>query len=255
MKPLQFFLRLIVPKTAVIAVCLTATQGTASESKWEIVLESGAVWQSRNVVRIVPETGTLVEFAPFNKGPFLHYRAEAFYHFNSRHRLRLLYAPFSIGVSSTPTEDVRFNSTNFLAGSELNINYKFDSYRLSYIYRLFEQSQHSFDLGFTLKVRNADIRFSQGSSSDNYSNVGVVPLLYLAHEWSWNETWGLYTSLDFAAAPQGRALDLECLVRREWRSGDSLGLGYRTLEGGADNEKVFSFSWFHYGILQYRRKF
>lgn len=233
---------------------LLPTLSNAKESKWEIVLESGGVWQSRNDVRITPDAGTLVEFAPFNSGPFFHYRAEVFYSFNDRHHIRGLYAPFSISVSNTPTEALRFNSTDFVAGSELNINYKFNSYRVSYIYRFLNAQNHVLDVGLTLKVRNADIQFTQGSNSDNYSNVGLVPLLYFAHLWRWNESWGLNTNLDFAAAPQGRALDLASLVQREWRSGDSLGLGYRTLEGGADNEKVFSFSWFHYAILQYRKK-
>ena len=33
-----------------------------------------------------------------------------------------------------------------------------------------------------------------------------------------------------------------------------LGAGYRTLEGGADNDSVYSFAWFHYAFisLEYR---
>lgn len=239
----------------VIASALSSASDIKAKSTLEFVLESGAVWQSRNDVRITPAEGSLVEFAPFNKGPFFHYRAEVFYSFNERHHIRALYAPFSISVGTTPNQTVRFNNTDFSAGSELNIDYKFDSYRLSYIYRLHQGTNNTVDLGFTLKVRNADIRFSQGTSTDNYSNVGVVPLLYFAHKWKWTEGWGLHTSLDFAAAPQGRALDVASLVQREWNSGDSLGLGYRTLEGGADNDKVYSFSWFHYAILQYRKSF
>ena len=32
---------------------------------------------------------------------------------------------------------------------------------------------------------------------------------------------------------------------RTWFSAVSLGFGYRTIEGGADNDKVYNFAWLH----------
>ena len=54
---------------------------------------------------------------------------------------------------------------------------------------------------------------------------------------------------DALAAPQGRAEDV--LIAATWRARDTLALrvGYRTVEGGADNDAVYSFAWFHYVVV------
>ena len=41
------------------------------------------------------------------------------------------------------------------------------------------------------------------------------------------------------------ALKLEYDLTEQWR----IGAGYRTLEGGADTDDVYTFAWLHYGVL------
>ncbi len=52
--------------------------------------------------------------------------------------------------------------------------------------------------------------------------------------------------MDAAAAPQGYAVDLA--LRAEWRLARkaSAFVGYRFLDGGADNDEVYTFANFHY---------
>ena len=39
------------------------------------------------------------------------------------------------------------------------------------------------------------------------------------------------------------------------REGLDLGFGYRTIEGGADNDEVYTFGWIHQAVLSLRFDF
>ncbi len=56
------------------------------------------------------------------------------------------------------------------------------------------------------------------------------------------------------AAPQGRAFDVALKGRYALGSRAELAAGYRTVEGGADNDEVYTFAWLHYAVasLMYR---
>ena len=62
--------------------------------------------------------------------------------------------------------------------------------------------------------------------------------------------------LDGLFAPQGRAIDLALFVERKLEAqGYSFLGGYRTVEGGADNDQVYNFAWLHYLTLGLRKEF
>jgi hypothetical protein len=54
---------------------------------------------------------------------------------------------------------------------------------------------------------------------------------------------------DALAAPQGRAEDVFLALTWALRDGLELRAGYRTPEGGADNDEVYSFAWLHYAVV------
>jgi len=60
---------------------------------------------------------------------------------------------------------------------------------------------------------------------------------------------GFLLAGDALAAPQGRAEDV--LLALQYRPGDDLmlRLGYRILEGGADNDEVYSFTLINYLVV------
>ena len=131
------------------------------------------------------------------------------------------------------------------------MEYTFNSYRLSYVYAYSGFGSDQFNIGFTGKIRDAKTTFSQPGQSSFYSNVGFVPLLYFEYQKGFGSNYEFNITSDLAAAPQGRAIDVALKLRRELSSNSKLGVGLRSLEGGADNEKVFTFSWFNYFVLDY----
>ncbi len=53
----------------------------------------------------------------------------------------------------------------------------------------------------------------------------------------------------------GRAVDVALTVSHEFDSGWYAAAGYRTLEGGADNDEVYTFAWLHYAQIDLGYRF
>ncbi len=224
----------------------------ADPTSWLILeLEGGPVWQSRNDVQVPnDETGTRFALDDLTgSGPFPSFRLYAEGRLGRKHGLRLLVAPLSIegtGLLSTP---VAFNGVQFEPGETTDASYRFDSYRLTYRYRLIGNPRWRVDIGLSAKLRAAEIELAQGGVSTSYSNTGFVPLLYAAAAWRPSPRWALALDVDGAAASQGRAFDASLKLYRRVSDRWSVSLGYRTLEGGADVEDVYTFAWFHYAMV------
>ncbi|MFK8138305.1 MAG: hypothetical protein AB8E15_08100 [Bdellovibrionales bacterium] len=219
-------------------------------------LETGMVWQHRNDVKNPPDSGSYVQFDQFDPGGFLHARVNAFYLINKKHGLRLVLAPFKIEVTGQSPTPIDFNGETYSANTDITVSYQFNSYRLGYVYNYYSSGDSFFHLGLTGKIRDAEIKFTQGSiapSSDD--NVGFVPLFYVAYGKQLGSDWSFFFDSDFAAAPQGRAIDMLFKFQKKVSDKMKAGVGYRTLEGGADNDEVFTFSWFNYLILDLQFEF
>jgi hypothetical protein len=226
-------------------------------------IESGASFQTRNEARIPGSTGTLVDLTKFGKGPAIPLRAELSYGFgnNKKHVVRGLWAPFKLTSSGQKLSSAtNFAGQSFNTTDDVSSLYKFNSYRLSYVYRFEQRSNWNFGLGFTGKIRDAEIRLTQNSVSGSKKNVGFVPLIRFEATRVFNEFWALHVDADGLAAPQGRALDLGIMLERSlttFGAGHraSLIAGYRTVEGGADNDVVYNFAWLHTATLGVRAAF
>jgi hypothetical protein len=217
----------------------------------KLTFESGALWQNRNDIKQPLGTGTLLGFDTFDQGPFLHYRFETAYQTKSAHGWRLLIAPLKLKVTGNEYRSVTFNGVTFAANSPLTVNYKFNSYRLGYTYRVYQGPNGNFKLGVTGKIRDAEIVLTQSSLSSSYDNVGLVPLFYYEFTWVFSNSLSLFSNADFAAAQQGRAIDITFKLQSKLSKDSTLGFGIRSLEGGADNEKLVSFSFINYLVLDY----
>ena len=113
----------------------------------------------------------------------------------------------------------------------------------------------NFNFGLTLKVRDAEISLEQGDKKESYDNIGLVPLFYFSYFKRLTDRWYIYTDVDFASAPQGRAIDLALKLRRSMTRRSDVGIGIRSLEGGAENDKIYTFSWLNYLIVDYKYSF
>ena len=144
---------------------------------------------------------------------------------------------------------VDFRGSTFSAGQPTRATFRFNSYRLTYRYLLGCGCDWSLHIGATAKIRDPKIELQQGALRRVKNDLGFVPLLHLAYERRLAPRWRFLADVDFAAAPQGRAIDLTAKLYYDMSSQWSIGFGYRTIEGGADNDTVYTFSWFHQAVV------
>lgn len=232
-----------------------ATENAGNGFGFEI--ESGPVWQSLNDVEI-PNDGTATRFSLSElagTGPHLSYRLYLSYAINEKHQLRLLLAPFSIEESGIPALPIRFENRDFNGGEQVGATYRFNSYRLTYSYRIYHTERWQWRIGFTGKIRDAEIALTQGNLKTSNSNVGFVPLIHLRGAVGLSELVSLVLDADFLAAPQGRAEDISVKLHYWIRDDWFAAAGYRMLEGGADVDDVYTFAWLHYAVFSLGRTF
>lgn len=168
---------------------------------------------------------------------------------SERHWIGVLVAPLTIKSHGTLAKSVDFDGTTFPEGSSVDAKFRFDSYRFIYRYHLHQSDVFQASIGGALKVRSAEIRLESEGRKAEKENIGLVPLL------SFDVTFKPFEKIHFLidgealAAPQGRAEDVLFAVK--YRVNDSLSFktGYRLLEGGADNDEVYTFSLFHYFLV------
>ena len=212
-----------------------------------IDFETGAVITGYNNVRIPGDSGTLFSLkTDFKAEPTVYIRLRAGYRISDRHTISVLYAPLKVKSSGISETQIDFNGVSFPEGSDINAVYKFNSYRITYRYDIVKRPKIEFGLGFTAKIRDADITLSNGSLSSSKSNVGFVPIINFRLYWMIHEKIGLLFDGDALAAPQGRAEDIQLSANYKLNDYFMFRIGYRLLEGGADGNEVYSFALFHY---------
>jgi hypothetical protein len=226
------------------------TERRSDVQGWTLNLESGGVFYSRNKARIPNDTGTRFDLLDLTgDGPEAYARVSATYDFNARHALRLTLAPLESAGTGALEAPVQFQGADFAAGVPTRGEYAFNTYRLTYRWMAHRSEQWDWGLGATLLVRDAKTALQQGVVQRAKNDVGVVPLLHLYGAWHLTERTSLVADFEGAAAPQGRAVDLALSLEHTLPSGWRLFAGYRTLEGGADNDSVYTFAWLHFAVL------
>jgi hypothetical protein len=215
-----------------------------------LTVELGAAWQLRNTAQVSnepPNTRFKIDELT-GDGPYPAGRVVLDWPLNEKHRLRFLIAPLEIDESGTTSQPIVFQNTTFAPGP-IDVKYRFDSYRASYRYVFYERERWTWSGGGTLNIRDAEIRLQQGTLSRVRKNTGVVPLLALEGQWRFAPGW--YGLLDFEglAAPQGRAIDVALKLGYDVTPNISVAGGYRILDGGADNDDLYTFARFDSAVL------
>ncbi|NOT78667.1 MAG: hypothetical protein HOP07_06645 [Bacteriovoracaceae bacterium] len=225
-----------------------------AESDTFVQLEGSLLYQTRNDQRIPGNGGTQIDLSDFDNGPFDSIRLYLGKTFNNRHEFRLLYAPLEINLKATLPGTVFFNGQTFSAGPS-DAYYKFNSYRLTYAYHFEPIQQWLLAVGGTAKIRDAEVKLSQSGIVSSKKNTGFVPLVNFQALRPLGEDWNFRFDFDGLAAPQGRAFDISTLIEYKYLKHFSILAGYRMLEGGADNDKVYNFAWLHYATVALRGDF
>lgn len=207
--------------------------------------ETGVAWEVMNDVRIPGTTGTtfsLTDDLSAEQVPYFRLRLGAVL---GRHTVFGFYAPLRIESRGTLPKDVVFQGVTFPAGSSATATYRFDSIRLTYRYGFVRSRRWDVDLGVTGKVRDAAISM-QGAAFATKPNTGVVPLISFRVAFRLAPALALVLDGDGLAAPQGRAEDVQLALEGRLREGVHARVGYRILEGGADNDSVYNFALVSY---------
>lgn len=216
----------------------------------EAELEAGYVFVGRNDTRIPGDGGTklsLVDDLSSDAEPV--FRLRLGYRFAERHLVTALYAPLELVAHGRVNRDVAFNGGTYPAGTPLLAVYRFDSYRLTYRYSFVRNDELELAAGLTAKIRDAETSL-YGADARSKTNTGFVPLVNLHAAWQPDGgDFGLLLDADALVAPQGRAEDVLLAVTWQFREELELRAGYRMLEGGADNDEVYSFAWLHYAVV------
>ncbi len=235
---------------SVLFVVVVLFLSLSAKAQLSLDIESGAVIAGYNNVRIPGDAGTLFSLTDdLNAKPTTFIRLRAGYTIKSRHTISVLYAPLTVKSDGSATFPIDFEGITFPANTPLDASYTFNSYRITYRYDFVKKPKFEFGLGFTAKIRDAEIALKGDGLSAKKTNVGFVPIINFRLNWIMNEKFGLLLEGDALAAPQGRAEDV--LIAATYKLSDKVALktGYRILEGGADNDEVYNFSLFNYAVV------
>ncbi|KPK73236.1 hypothetical protein AMJ87_02480 [candidate division WOR_3 bacterium SM23_60] len=221
--------------------------------RFEFDIESGAALSGYNDIRIPNTGGTLISFSEeLETDPAWFIRGRLTYYFNKRNSISILIAPLTLHATGSVDREVIFEDESFAPNVLLNGVFRFNSYRLSYQYRWFMRDNMHLGLGVTAKIRDAAISIVDSADSTHRSektNIGFVPLIRFSFEWRFVEPLALVLDGDALAAPQGRAEDISIALLSDISDRLSLKSGYRVLEGGADVDEVYSFTWVNYFFI------
>lgn len=242
---------------AATASLILAQPVFSQTERFSIELELASSWQAKNDIQI-PNDSSGTRFSArdiVGNGAWRSARLNALYNFDNKHALRVVLAPFSFTETGLSDIPLRYENQSFQANQPLQTDYRFNSWRVGYRYHFLERENFDMWLGVSAKIRDAEISLRQQNLRATNDDVGFVPLLYFATEYRWNSKWSVFADVDGLAGGPGRAFDIGVKLNYEVNDDWKFGIGYRTLEGGVDNEDVYNFTWFNSALLSLSRKF
>ena len=184
-----------------------------------------------------------------------YFRLRATYTLSDRHTFSALYAPLTLKANGSVEDPLTFEGVTFPGGTELDATYTFNSYRLTYRYEFEPRGRLDYGVGFTAKIRDALVRVEGGGQESEKTNVGFVPLVNFRLRWTLTEQLALLLHGDALAAPQGRAEDVLLALTYRPTEKVELRVGYRIVEGGADNDEVYNFTLLNYALVGLTARF
>lgn len=233
----------------IVALFLFAATGR-SESPRLAEVEAGWLRVGRADIRIPGDEGTRFSLRDdLDAGDAAYARARFSWRTAPRHYWAITLVPLEAAASGVLPRDTLFVDTEFPAGARAKATYQFNNYRLTYRYRICCTERFAADAGGTLFIRDARVTLESGMLRDSDYNLGLVPLLSLGLSWRLRPGLSLLLDGDALAAPRGRALDVLSALQYTLTDNLEIGLGYRLLEGGADNDDVYTFAMFHHASV------
>lgn len=233
--------------TSMLMVSLAAS---CMANGWFVDIEGGMAFPGYNDVQVPNDsTGTRFSLADaLEIESKLIYRVRAGYE-TGKHSFSLFAAPLSLDASGTLEEELLFAGESFAEGTEVDALYRFDSYRATWRYLLVDDPGFLFKLGFTAKIRDAEIRIESDNQTAKTTNTGFVPLLSFELRWVPAGNLTVLLEGDALVGPVGRAEDVFLGGELPLSEKVHARAGYRIVEGGADVETVYNFTLVNYATV------
>lgn len=230
-----------------IILFITISCFTISNAQLIGDFETGATFSGYNKIRVPGDGGS-----EFNANEALESQGKLYgrirggARFKNRHNIFVLYAPLKLFYEGQFSDPIDFNGTTFSSNTKTDLSYQFNSYRITYRYDFLRNEKLRLGVGLTAKIRDAFIMIEQEDLSSKKSNLGFVPLINLYAHWHFSKYVGLLFEGDGLASKQGRAFDFQLSLPIYITEKAYARIGYRILEGGADNDEVYNFTLVNY---------
>jgi hypothetical protein len=220
-----------------------------AQAEYVLSLQGAAVFTEKNDVRIPGDSGTKFSLSDdLSADSSYTGRLEAGYIHKARDYFGIVIAPLSVDSHGRPDKDISYAGATFPAGTDLDATFRFDSYRITWRRKFVSKEKFDVWLGLSGNIRDASITVEGGGQRGEKTNTGFVPLINFLVDWRFSQPWSLRIVGDALAGPQGRAEDVLFAMLYDVNASTTVFGGYRILEGGADNEEVYTFSLFHYAV-------
>ncbi len=141
--------------TLAISISLFCLVGNA-KAQVSFDVEAGIVATGYNDVRIPGDTGTFLSFSDeLSSNAKFFSRVKVGYRIGERHEVLALFAPLEFSYSGSVDRNIDFQGKTFLAGTNIDATYKFNSYRLSYRYLWIQNQKFHFSFNMLkIKLKN-----------------------------------------------------------------------------------------------------
>lgn len=233
------------------ALILMSAIALSAKPDLRIEAETGIAFPGYNDVRI-PNVGNNTQFSlkdDLGLKSTLSTRLSVHYRISPRHQVSLMAAPLTLKAEEKLAKDVVYQGKHFWKNDIVKTEYRFDSYRLQYRYFLPKEFFGIRAVGASLKMRDAEISLESSSNQSSKTNTGFVPLLSLNAGYKVNDELDIVLEAEGLASPYGRAEDVFVGALYNVHKHLKVKAGYRFLEGGSDNEEVYTFAAVHYAIV------
>ena len=144
---------------------------------------------------------------------------------------------------------MKYNITALIIFITISLNGQWSntfSHDIKCVHAKTENDNFLFKLGFTAKIRDAEIRIESADQSASTTNTGFVPLLSFELRWIPAGDFTVLLDGDALVGPVGRAEDVFLGAELPLSQRISARAGYRIVEGGADVESVYNFTLVNY---------
>ena len=163
-----------------------------------------------------------------------------------RHHIMLAAVFVRENFTGHASEPIHFNQALFATGSSIDALYRFDTYRLSYRYRLVNRPKFQLELGATALLRDAMVAMTGDNQHSEFYNLGVVPLISYYIGWTPISALTVYSYGD-GLSPNMAARRISSQASNTTFIPTSASWpGYRLIEGGSNVKSVYTFALYHF---------